>query len=186
MSKLSLLLFIVFLSSSASSQEKRPGSSQNLALGMVNIQTVAVGGGESHLKSGVVVRLTSRVTKVQSYALSNAAGIVVVPLPPGSYCYDAFSQAGQPLQMKRPSRERCFSVKKGQVAEVGVEFNDRERQGTTGNDRGRTTGNDRGQTNDRTTGNDRGQTGRSPSLKPFRQPGAPHVGLTCGAFDFSF
>jgi len=122
MSKSSLLLFIVFLSSNALSQEKRPSSSQNLALGMVNIQTVGVSGGESHLKSGVVVRLTSRVTKVRSYALSNAAGVVVVPLPAGSYCYDAFSQTGQPLQMKRASRERCFSVKKGQVAEVGVEF----------------------------------------------------------------
>jgi hypothetical protein len=89
---------------------------------MVNIQTVAVSGGKSHLKSGIVVRLTSRSTKVQSYALSNADGIVVVPLPPGDYCYDAFSQSGQSLQMKRAAQDRCFSVREGRVSEVGVEF----------------------------------------------------------------
>ena|ERR1043166_3567314 len=122
MSKLSLLLCIVFLSNTALPQEKRPGSWQNLALGMVNIQTVAVSDGESHLKSGVVVRLTSSAEKVRSYALSNEAGIAVVPLPVGTYCYDAFSQSGQPLQMKRASPDRCFAVKKGQISNVGVEF----------------------------------------------------------------
>lgn len=122
MSKSSLVLCIVFLCSSALAEVKKPGASHNLALGMVNVQTVAVSGGESHLKSGVIVRLTSRETKVQSYVLSNAAGIAVVPLPPGSYCYDAFAQTGEPLEMKRASRERCFSVKKDQVVELGVEF----------------------------------------------------------------
>ena len=120
-----LLQFIVLLSSAGLLPGQRAGGHRpiELALGLVNIQTVAVGSsGESHMSGGIVVRLTRRDAGIRSFALSNEAGIAVVPLPAGNYCYDAFSQAGKELNLVRKPIERCFTVVKDGVVEVGVEF----------------------------------------------------------------
>jgi hypothetical protein len=59
---------------------------------------------------GVVVRVTNRSENVQSFGVSNEAGILVMPLPVGRHCYDAFSEKGVALSMRRVSKDRCFSI----------------------------------------------------------------------------
>jgi hypothetical protein len=113
------LLFIAFLSSSLLlATEQRAIDSKDITLGLVQFETY----NEVAHSPYMVVRVTSQADRVQSFGISNEAGVLGMPLPPGKYCYDAFSQAGHHLRMKRPPSERCFSVKKGQVVEVGVEF----------------------------------------------------------------
>lgn len=59
---------------------------------------------------------------IQSFGLSNEGGIIVMPLPPGRYCYDAFTDKGKSLEMVHNPSERCFSLKKDSVETIGVEF----------------------------------------------------------------
>jgi hypothetical protein len=68
----------------------------------------------------VVVRVTNKANDVRSFGISNEAGVLGMPLPPGQYCYDAFSRSGKSFQMNRPPAERCFAVQAGQTEEVGV------------------------------------------------------------------
>jgi hypothetical protein len=68
----------------------------------------------------VVVRAIHKTDKIESFGLSNEAGVLGMPLPPGEYCYDAFSKTGHHLDMNRPESERCFNVEENQVTEVGV------------------------------------------------------------------
>jgi hypothetical protein len=94
-----------------------------ISVGLVSLQTVAIAtDGSGKMFGGVIVRLVNSETKAESFVLSNTEGIDVVPVRPGTYCYDAFSQKGEPLTLKRPARERCFSVRADEVVEVGVEF----------------------------------------------------------------
>jgi len=95
----------------------------DIVLGFVHIETIAVGDrGEGHHKSGIVVLMTNRANKVESFGISNEAGILIEPLRPGEYCYEAFSDAGRHLKMNRPALERCFEVQAGKDVEVGVGF----------------------------------------------------------------
>lgn len=114
-----LRLFIVLLSS----WPLLGAEATRIDLGLVNVQTVAVSkAGESRMSPGIVVRVTNRSTRTQSLGISNEAGILVLPLPPGRYCYDAFSEQGVALTMRRPPRDRCFSIAKDAIETIGVEF----------------------------------------------------------------
>jgi hypothetical protein len=113
------LLFIAFLSSSLLFATAPPAlDSKDISLGLVQFETYDEAGHSPYM----VVRVIRQTDRVQSFGISNEAGVLDMPLPPGKYCYDAFSQAGRHLYMRRPPLERCFSVKKDQVVEVGVEF----------------------------------------------------------------
>ena len=95
----------------------------DILLGFVHIETIAVGdSGEGHHKSRIVVKITNRAKTVESFGISNEAGVLIEPLPPGQYCYEAFSDAGRHLKMNRPAVERCFEVQAGKDVEVGVGF----------------------------------------------------------------
>jgi hypothetical protein len=97
-------------------------SQKRTGFGLANIEVVAVGSSDdSHILPHVVVRIAGRKNKVQSYGLSNESGIIVMPLPPGSYCYDAFSEAGVVLNLRRKASERCFSIEKDSYETIGVE-----------------------------------------------------------------
>jgi hypothetical protein len=86
----------------------------------VQFETLGVSeAGGKHLPF-VVVRVTNKANNMQSFGISNEAGVLGMPLPPGQYCYDAFSRTGNSFQMNRPPSERCFAVKTGQTEEVGV------------------------------------------------------------------
>lgn len=97
--------------------------SKPVSLGSVSLQTVAVSkDGSSRMAGGIIVRFFSKKRRAESFVLSSDAGIQVVPLRPGRYCYEGFSAKGEPLELIRPSKERCFTVRPGQLVEVGVEF----------------------------------------------------------------
>ena len=121
-----LLLLAALFTSGSILPAPRTASSHlqaDISLGFVNIETIAIGdSGEGHHQSGIVVRLTSRANRVESFGISNEAGVLIAPLPPGRYCYEAFSDAGRHLKMNRPAVERCFEVQAGEDVEVGVGF----------------------------------------------------------------
>jgi hypothetical protein len=95
-------------------------TASDIPLGLVQFETVTVAAnGGTHLPY-IVVRVTNQTNRIESFGLSNEAGVLEMPVPPGRYCYEAFSQAGHHLVMNRPKAERCFSVKKEQTVEVGV------------------------------------------------------------------
>jgi hypothetical protein len=96
---------------------------KEIPLGLVLLQTVRVEkDGPAKLTPGIVVRFVSKTTKAEMFAITNEVGFAEVPLRPGTYCYDAYSNKGKALSMKRPANERCFEVKTSEDVEVGVEF----------------------------------------------------------------
>ena len=121
-----LLLFAAFVSGGSilpATQTAPSHLESDIVLGFVHIETIAVGDrGEGHHKSGIVVRMTNGRTKVESFGISNEAGVLIEPVPPGEYCYEAFSDTGRHLKMNRPAVERCFEVQAGKDVEVGVGF----------------------------------------------------------------
>jgi hypothetical protein len=117
------LLSIVFLSNALllSAGQVADGP-DDIKLGLVQFETLSVtdkGGTHSPF---IAVRVLNQNNKVQSFGLSNEAGFLGMPLPPGDYCFDAFSKGGHALRMNRQPSDRCFSVKEGQFIEVGVGF----------------------------------------------------------------
>jgi hypothetical protein len=97
-------------------------SRKDLVLGFANIQSViAAPAGPAEIAKGIVIRITDS-KKIQSFGVTNEVGILVMPLPPGRYCFDAFSQNGKPLQLVQQPSDRCFSMKKASTTEVGVEL----------------------------------------------------------------
>ena len=94
-----------------------------ISIGFVALQTVAVAAdGSGKMSGGVIVRFVNSKTRGESLVLTGTEGFELAPLRPGNYCYDAFSQKGAPLTLKRPTTERCFSVRADETVEVGVEF----------------------------------------------------------------
>jgi hypothetical protein len=117
------LLSIAFLSSAYLFAAGRSASDfSDITLGLAQFETVTVTTSGGKHAPYTVVRVISETNKMQSFGLSNEAGVLGMPLPPGKYCYDAFSRTGHHLEMNRPQPERCFDVKKGEVVEVGVGF----------------------------------------------------------------
>jgi hypothetical protein len=125
---LSHLLFTVLLASAAQGTPKEPSAvdSGDIPLGVVQFETLALADDHYHWKHSpfIVVRATNRRTKTESFGLSDEIGRLLMPLPPGEYRWDAFSQDGKRLRLVRPVSERDFPVKKAEVIEVGVELKD--------------------------------------------------------------
>ena len=100
----------------AKSGPERP----DIQLGFVQFETLRVSeAGGKHLPF-VVTRVTNKANNVENFGISNEAGVLGMPLPPGQYCYDAFSRNGNSFKMNRPPSERCFAVQADQTEEVGV------------------------------------------------------------------
>ncbi len=116
-------LVALLLSGDARSSTATPTPRTALPLGLVNALVVFAGeGGRSHAV-GIVVRVIGQSGTVQSFGISNEAGVVVMPLPPGRYCHDAFSMSGTPLESAQEDAARCFEVKRDTVVTIGVEVN---------------------------------------------------------------
>jgi hypothetical protein len=75
--------------------------------------------GRAEIISDVVVRVTDSKS-VQSFGITNETGVLAMPLPPGRYCWDAFSKTGKALRMNRPPEDRCFQVRRNEIREVGI------------------------------------------------------------------
>jgi hypothetical protein len=105
------------------SSERNNSVQKDIEFGLANIEVVAIDGNEkSTLTPGIVVRIKGQQNRIQSFGMSNEGGIIVMPLPPGRYCYDAFTDKGKALRMVRAPSDRCFSLKKDSVETIGVEF----------------------------------------------------------------
>jgi hypothetical protein len=71
-----------------------------IQLGFANIQTVSAVSTEDaqqHLISGIIVRIYDKGGKREVFTISNEAGIALVPLRPGNYCYEAFASTGNQI-----------------------------------------------------------------------------------------
>jgi len=93
-----------------------------IELGYANIQTVkasVAAGRPQEMLPGVVVRIFPEQGAGETFAVSNVTGIVVVPLRPGQYCYDAFDQKGVALSLD-PEQYTCFSIAVDQTTTIGV------------------------------------------------------------------
>jgi hypothetical protein len=121
---LSRPLSIAFLSSALlfAATREQASAPPDIALGMALFETLTVTATGGTHRPYTVVRVMNQRTKVRSFGLSNEAGGLGMPLPPGKYCFDAFTRNGHHLQMNRPPAERCFEVKEGKDVEVGVGF----------------------------------------------------------------
>ena len=117
-----ILIIICLLASNLFSEDEAP-TTEYIQLGFASIEVVAVkSNGESQHKAGIVVKISGTTNNVQSYGLSIDPGLIVMPLPPGKYYYDAFSNDGEKLQLRRESSKRYFSINKGETTIVGIEI----------------------------------------------------------------
>jgi hypothetical protein len=99
------------------------GQEREISFGMVLLQTVRIEKtGSAKMTPGIVVRFVNKATSVETFAITGETGFAEVPLRPGIYCYDAYSDKGKGLTMKRAAADRCFEVKASEDLEVGVEF----------------------------------------------------------------
>jgi hypothetical protein len=110
-------LLIVLLSSMAAQDPPKP-----LPLGFADFETVRAAKTKGELQVSVpsiVIRISSKDRKRESFAISSREGYVSVPLRPGSYCFDAYDQKG--LQLELDSEQaRCFDLVAHDRLVVGV------------------------------------------------------------------
>lgn len=115
--------FIVLLSSLilALLRSQVGATAKDLELGTVFMvsKTGAPDRGRAEVITDIVVRVTDSKT-VQSFGITNEAGVLAMPLPAGRYCWDAFSKTGKALRMNRPPQDRCFQVRRNEIREVGI------------------------------------------------------------------
>ena len=114
--------FIVLLSSAilALSQAQAGTTTKDLELGTAfMVSTTGPSDGPGAIRTDVVVRVTDSKS-VQSFGITNEAGVLEMPLPPGRYCWDAFSPAGKAFRMNRQPQDRCFQVRRNEIREVAI------------------------------------------------------------------
>lgn len=113
--KVALLLGVAVVSSGQMAQP-------NLPLGTVICQTVRASRAypepEDHTP-WVVVRFLGVGNDRESFALTDARGVALVPLRPGKYCFEAYSDKGEPLELD-PEQRKCFELKANEKLNVGV------------------------------------------------------------------
>jgi hypothetical protein len=103
--------------------DETPTKSKSIQLGFASIEVLYINAaGESHHMPNAVIRISGQQNRVQSYGVSNEAGLIIMPLPPGKYCYDAFSAKGEYLPMRRKGSERCFTVENDDARTIGIEI----------------------------------------------------------------
>ena len=112
-----MVLLVVFLSGVARAETPKP-----LLLGFADFETVRAAKikGEPQVSvPSVVIRITSKDGKRESFAISNREGFVSVPLRAGSYCFEAYDQKGQRLELDS-EQTRCFDLVAQDSLVVGV------------------------------------------------------------------
>lgn len=120
-----LLYFIILLSSNAtfSLTEQETLAPKNIDLGQANIEVVSIDTNNKRaMAPGIVIRIVGKKNNVESFGLSNEGGMILMPLPPGDYCYEAFTYEGKGLPLVRKGSRRCFSIEKDLEKTIGIEF----------------------------------------------------------------
>jgi hypothetical protein len=95
---------------------------RRVQLGYAYIQTVkgsAVAGDPQQMYPGIVVRMFPKRGHGEAFAISNRDGIVLVPLRPGQYCFEAFDGNGTGLALD-PKQASCFPITLNKTTDVGV------------------------------------------------------------------
>ena len=101
-------------------QPQATSTAKDLELGTVfMVSTSGPDRGPGEIITDIVVRVTDSKS-VQSFGITNEAGVLAMPLPPGRYCWDAFSKTGKALRTNRPPQNRCFQVSASEIREVAV------------------------------------------------------------------
>jgi hypothetical protein len=79
----------------------------------------AVAGDPQQMYPGIVVRMFPKRGNGEVFAISNRDGVVLVPLRPGQYCFEAFDGdgTGLALDLKQAS---CFPISLNKTTDVGV------------------------------------------------------------------
>ncbi|MBI3670492.1 MAG: hypothetical protein HY237_12010 [Acidobacteria bacterium] len=98
------------------------GEGTKIELGYAHFQTVKAAsrpGAAQTMLPGVVVRVTRQEGGGESFVLTNEAGVELMPLRPGDYCFDAYDRKGNALPLD-PKQASCFPIIKGETTEVGV------------------------------------------------------------------
>lgn len=109
--------FIFILSLLCNAQTKAP----DLELGLVQFSSATVFDGKtSHTVPGIVLVVKGKNNGVQSFGITNEAGVLAMPLPPGDYSLAAYTEKGKYVKIERP--ELIFHVSKNQLTEVGIEI----------------------------------------------------------------
>jgi len=115
-----LLGFIGLLSSLSFVWQSTSVGTNDLQLGTAFMSSVSGPvDGPGEIITGVVVRVSDS-KDVQSFGITNDAGVLEMPLPPGRYCWDAFSGKGQSLRMNRQASDRCFTIRPNRLTEVTI------------------------------------------------------------------
>lgn len=93
-----------------------------LELGFADCHTLRAAKEEGQNQERVqslILRLVSKDGKRETFAISNYAGYVSVPLRPGSYCVETYDQKGLRLAQDA-EQERCFEIKPNDHLYLGV------------------------------------------------------------------
>ena len=84
-----------------------------LELGFADCHSLRAAREEGQIQERVqslVLRIISKDGKRETFAISKYAGYTSVPLRPGNYCVEAYTQKGLPLEQDS-EQERCFEIK---------------------------------------------------------------------------
>lgn len=120
-----LLLTIILLSSNASlfCVEEQETTQRSIEFGIADIQVGAVlDDGKSTITPNIIVKITGQNNHVLSYGMTDVAGTIAMPLPPGRYCYELYSENGEAIQTRRKDKRRCFDIEKDAIEMVGIDF----------------------------------------------------------------
>ena len=110
------LVMCMMLLVNSNAQQRR------IQLGFAYFQTVkgsAVAGDPQHMYPGIVVRMFPKRGRGEVFGISNRDGVVLVPLRPGQYCFEAFDSKGTGLALD-PNQASCFPITLGKTTDVGV------------------------------------------------------------------
>lgn len=95
---------------------------ERLRLGYAVCQTVKTVGAyptPQEVLPGTVIRFLDSTKGREIFAISNKDGMVLVPLRPGKYCFEAYDKNGARYNLD-PEQRDCFSVKQSEHVEIGV------------------------------------------------------------------
>lgn len=116
LSKLTVLVVALFGAIGVADQPKP------LELAFADCHTLRAAKEEGQIQERVqslILRIVSKDGKRETFAISNYAGYVSVPLRPGNYCVEAYDQKGLPLELDS-EQARCFEIKAKDRLYLGV------------------------------------------------------------------
>jgi hypothetical protein len=116
MNATTMLLAVCMMLLAGGSEDKQ------ISLGFAHFQTVKAAqksGVAQSMYPDIIVRVTPQKGAGESFLFSNEAGVALMPLRPGNYCFDAYNRKGSALRLDS-KQATCFSIIRNETTEVGV------------------------------------------------------------------